>query len=122
MFEAINVVVPDGLLIPDLAVVDAEAADTASVTVDAHHVLAAIEIGSPSTRVTDKALKPSLYAAAGIAHYWRVDLETVPRMHAAALQRGAYGRPAVATAGTEAKMTMGFPLTIDPASLTRHRR
>ena len=74
VLEAVNVVAPDGLLIPDPVIADA------GTTLSAHDIAVAIEIASPSTRVTDektdKKMKPSLYAAAGIPHYWR--LESVP--------------------------------------------
>ncbi|MFD4916961.1 Uma2 family endonuclease [Streptomyces virginiae] len=74
----INVIIPDGLLIPDLAIVDAAAAEESDVAVSAHDVLVVVEIASRSTRVTDRKLKPSLYAAAGIEHYWRIELEPIP--------------------------------------------
>jgi Uma2 family endonuclease len=122
VFETINVVVPDGLLIPDLAVVDIEVAESGGVTVNGSDVLAVVEIASPSTRITDRRLKPALYAAAGIAHYWRVELEPAPRIHAAALAGGAFRTPTVAHAGAEHTLDMGFPVPLDPASLTIRRR
>ncbi|NEB96510.1 hypothetical protein [Streptomyces anulatus] len=53
MFEAINIIVPDGLLIPDLVLVDATAAEQATAAVSAHDVLLFVEIvshppGSPT--------------------------------------------------------------------------
>ena len=39
----------------------------------ADQVVVAIEIVSPGTRKRDRLEKPSLYAAAGIPHYWRVE-------------------------------------------------
>ncbi|MFB8271836.1 Uma2 family endonuclease [Streptomyces sp. NPDC055955] len=47
-------------------------------------MLAVVEIASPSTRVTDRTLKPSLYAAAGIEHYRRIELKPAPRVSSAA--------------------------------------
>ncbi|MFE1856263.1 Uma2 family endonuclease [Streptomyces sp. NPDC059489] len=32
-----------------------------------------MEIVSPSTRVTDRKMKPALYATAGIPRYWRMN-------------------------------------------------
>jgi Uma2 family endonuclease len=40
---------------------------------DAAQAVVAIEIVSPSTRKRDRLEKPSLYAAAGIPHYWRIE-------------------------------------------------
>ncbi|MFB7293495.1 Uma2 family endonuclease [Actinacidiphila glaucinigra] len=118
VLEAVNVVIPDGLLIPDIAVVDADAAMAAGLTIDAHDVLIAIEIASPSTRVTDRKMKPALYAAAGIPHYWRLELEPAPRLYLGHLERGAYTDRLV-QAGETTAVTEPFPLDIDPARLIR---
>ncbi|MEV1048734.1 Uma2 family endonuclease [Streptomyces sp. NPDC049916] len=117
VFEAINVIVPDGLLIPDLVVIDATA--SAEVTaVPAHDVLLAVEIASPSTRVTDRKLKPQLYAAADIRHYWRIELEPAPRLLAGDLQAGTYAETEH-LAGAPARIEASFPIAFDPAVLAR---
>ena len=36
-------------------------------------VLLAVEVMSPSSIATDRIAKPAQYAAAGIAHYWRIE-------------------------------------------------
>ncbi|MGX8907979.1 Uma2 family endonuclease [Streptomyces netropsis] len=118
VLEAVNVVVPDGLLIPDIAVVDAEAAASAGLTVDAHDVLVVIEIASPSTRVTDRKLKPALYAAAGIPHYWRLELAPTPRLYVGRLERGTYTDRLV-QAGETTRLGHPFPVDFDPARLVR---
>ncbi|MGW3498190.1 Uma2 family endonuclease [Streptomyces sp. NPDC001020] len=104
VFEGINVIVPDGLLIPDLAVVDAATAEEADVAVSAHDVLAVVAIASPSTRLTDRKLKPSLYATAGIEHYWRIELEPAPRLLIGRLQGGAYADQPPLLAGAVARI------------------
>ncbi|MFD5342324.1 Uma2 family endonuclease [Streptomyces anulatus] len=119
MFEAINIVVPDGLLIPDLVIVDSAAALEAGVAVHAHDVLAVVEIASPSTRVTDRKLKPALYAAAGIEHYWRIELEPAPRLLIGRLQRGAYADEPPLLAGAVAVIDDPFLIEFDPGSLVR---
>ncbi len=73
VLTAINLVVPDGLLIPDLVVADANAAATADLTLHGRDVLIAIEVTTPCTRVADTVLKSAMYAAAGIPHYWRLE-------------------------------------------------
>lgn len=90
VLEAVNIVVHEGLLIPGLVVADAAAAADANTTLSAHDIVVAIEIASPSTQVTDKKMKPSLYAAAGIAHYWRLELDPAPRLYLGHLERGTY--------------------------------
>ncbi|MGW2545247.1 Uma2 family endonuclease [Kitasatospora sp. NPDC001574] len=111
-------VVPDGLLIPDLVIADAAAAAEAGTTLSAHDIVVAIEIASPSTRVTDKKMKPSLYAAADIRHYWRVELDPAPRLYLGHLERGIYVDRLVQVGETTA-LTDPFPLDIDPARLRR---
>ncbi|WP_405676281.1 Uma2 family endonuclease [Streptomyces sp. NBC_01511] len=118
VLEAINVVVPDGLLIPDIAVIDEDAAAKAGLTIDAHDVLMVVEIASPSTRVTDRKMKPALYAAAGIAHYWRLELEPAPRLYLGALERGGYTDRLV-QAGERTALAKPFPFDIDPAQLVK---
>ncbi|MEW2577516.1 Uma2 family endonuclease [Streptomyces syringium] len=110
VLEAVNVVVPDGLLIPDIAVVDAEAAASAGLTVDTHDVLVVIEIAS--------AMKPALCAAAGIPHYWRLELEPAPRLYLGHLERGTYTDRLV-QAGETTRLERPFPLDFDPARLVR---
>nr|WP_011265278.1 Uma2 family endonuclease [Streptomyces sp. FQ1]AAX51383.1 unknown [Streptomyces sp. FQ1] len=119
VFEGINVIVPDGLLIPDLAVIDAVAAEESPVAVPAQDVLAVVEIASPSTRVTDRKLKPALYAAAGIEHYWRIELEPAPRLLVGRLQNGSYADLPPFLAGAVAHVDEPFPVAFDPASLSR---
>ncbi|MFE9425391.1 Uma2 family endonuclease [Kitasatospora sp. NPDC006697] len=114
--EAVNVIVPDGLLIPDVVVADAEAIRKGGVALHAHDVSIVIEIASPSTRVADKRLKPSLYAAAGIPHYWRVELSPVPRLYLGRLELGGYVERLVQSGETTA-LAEPFPLDLDPARL-----
>lgn len=120
VLEAVNIIVPDGLLIPDLVVADAAAAAQAGVTLSAHDITVAIEIASPSTRVTDKKMKPSLYAAAGIPHYWRLELEPAPRLYLGRLERGTYTDRLVQV-GETTNLTEPFPLDLDldPTTLRR---
>ena len=118
VLEAVNIIVPDGLLIPDLVVADAAAAADAGITLSAHNIVVAIEIASPSTRVTDKKMKPSLYAAAGIPHYWRLELDPAPRLYLGHLERGTYVDRLVQVGETTA-LDDPFPLDIDPAALRR---
>ncbi|MGW2546360.1 Uma2 family endonuclease [Kitasatospora sp. NPDC001574] len=118
VLEAVNIVVPDGLLIPDLVVADAAAAADAGTTLSAHDIVVAVEIASPSTRVADKKMKPALYAAAGIEHYWRLELDPAPRLYLGRLERGSYVDRLVQV-GESTQLTDPFPLDLDPARLRR---
>ncbi|MEU8138645.1 Uma2 family endonuclease [Streptodolium elevatio] len=118
VLEAVNVVVPDGLFIPDLVVADADAAAAADTTLRADDVVLVVEIASPSTRVSDRKMKPALYAAAGIPHYWRLELEPAPRLYLGTLDRGTYTDRLVQACQTTA-LTEPFPFDVDPARIAR---
>ncbi|MCM2577995.1 Uma2 family endonuclease [Streptomyces meridianus] len=122
VLEAVNLPVPDGLLIPDIVVVNADFAADAEVTVDPHEVLVVIEILSPSTRITDLKTKPALYAAAGIAAYWRLDLVPMPRLIVSELHQGTYADRLTALAGATTRIGRPFPFDLDPADLARAPR
>ncbi|MFJ8473518.1 Uma2 family endonuclease [Kitasatospora sp. NPDC094011] len=96
--SVINLLVPDGLLIPDLVVADANATATADLTLRARDILVAIEVTAPATCVAGVVLKPAMYAAAGIEHYWRLEPEQV---------------------GETTGLTDPFLLDLDPARLHR---
>ncbi|WP_405575669.1 Uma2 family endonuclease [Streptomyces sp. NBC_01167] len=118
VLEAVNVVVPGGLLIPDIAVMDAVASAEAGRAIHADDVLVVVEIASPLTRVTDRKMKPALYAAAGIPHYWRLELEPAPRLHLGQLENGTY-RDRLVQAGETTALSKPFAFDIDPARLVR---
>ncbi|MET8624734.1 Uma2 family endonuclease [Kitasatospora sp. NPDC004669] len=118
VLTAINLLVPDGLLIPDLVVADANAAATADSTLRACDVLVAIEVTAPSTRVADTVLKSAMYAAVGIPHYWRLELDPAPRLHLGHLEDGAYV-DRIVQAGESSALTDPFPLDLNPAVLRR---
>lgn len=74
VLEAINVrVAPGKILIPDVVVATNPGADL--VVTDAADVAMVAEIVSPGSVSTDRAVKPHLYAAAGIVSYLRVELD-----------------------------------------------
>lgn len=55
----------------------------------ASQTVIAVEIVSPSTRRRDRLEKPSLYAAAGVPHYWRIEQNPV-HVFAYDLVKGRY--------------------------------
>lgn len=114
--EAVNVRVgTDLLLIPDLAVI--EAPDMAALIADAAAVRLVIEIVSPSNAFMDRAVKPQLYAQAGIPLYLRVELGADdPTGHLHELVAGAYREVARGAAIT---LTEPVGVTLDLATLAR---
>lgn len=113
-------------LIPDILVVDLAAfADGAKVP-DPSQVHLVVEIVSPSTTTTDRTLKPAKYAAAGIPHFWRLEMvrfrglgiDRLPVLFTYALDADReYRLTRRLAAGTAAKIEEPFPVTLDPADL-----
>ncbi|MEV6326166.1 Uma2 family endonuclease [Streptomyces sp. NPDC051909] len=123
VLEAVNVVLPDGLFIPDIVVVEGAAAAEDPITVDAEAVLLVVEIVSPSSsgRRTDRLLKPPYYADANIEHLWRLELEPTPALVVSELVEGRYVERTVAEAGRETSIDAPFPLKVDPGRLVSPR-
>jgi hypothetical protein len=77
-----------------------------------------VEIVDPATRITDNKTKPALYAAAGIEHYWHLELDPAPRLHLGHLERGTYTDRLVQV-GETTGIEEPFPFDVDPAALRR---
>ncbi|MGW0464541.1 Uma2 family endonuclease [Streptomyces sp. NPDC003027] len=125
VLEAVNLVLPDGLFIPDIVVVEAAAAAEDPVTCDADDVLLVVEIVSPSSsgRRTDRLLKPPYYAEAGIEHLWRLELEPTPTLIVSELEDGRYVERTVAEAGQSTLVEgPGFVIKVDPGQLVNPSR
>ena len=120
VLEAVNVALPGGkLLVPDVVVVDAAAVSETVTRLPSEAVRAVVEVVSPSTVSIDRAVKPVLYAEAGIPVYWRVELHGTPRIVACFLSRGRYVTRTTLDGGTLGRITRPFPVELDPADLTR---
>ena len=79
-------------------------------------VLLAVQIESPSSITTDRITKPAQYAAAGIAHYWR--LETAPlHLHTYRLDGDVYSPNGSWSAGEIAAVEEPFRVAVDLAAL-----
>ncbi|GAA4792057.1 Uma2 family endonuclease [Actinomycetospora chlora] len=114
--EAVNVRVgQDRLLIPDLAVV--EEPDMAALVADASAVRLVVEIVSPGNAFTDRAVKPQLYAQAGVPVYLRIEfVDDEPVGHLHELVDGTYREIA-----RDSTVTLAgpFPVTLDLGTLAR---
>ncbi len=120
VLEGVNVALPGGkLLVPDVVVVAAGAVDETTTRLPYEGVLAVVEVVSPSTVSIDRAVKPGMYAEAGIPVYWRVELHGMPKVVACSLSRGRYVTRTTLVAETRGRIARPFAVEPDPAELTR---
>jgi Uma2 family endonuclease len=113
VLEAVNVrVAPGRILIPDLVVVTNPGFD---ITVwDPTDVAMVVEIVSSGSIETDRAIKPHLYAAAGIEYYLRIELgRPGPSSVAYQLQRGHYVEVTSSKPGELMRLADPFPVELD---------
>jgi Uma2 family endonuclease len=75
--------------VPDLIVVSREAVQREQRCFEPSEVALAVEIVAPASAAIDRVLKPALYAAAGMAAYWRIE-PAENRLHAYALVDEVY--------------------------------
>ncbi|MDN5918405.1 MAG: Uma2 family endonuclease [Pseudonocardia sp.] len=117
VLEAVNVRLgPERILIPDLAVVTL--VDSDGVTCEASETRLVVEILGPNRRRTGEAVKPALYAAAGIPHYLRIDLgPDGPEATAYALSDGRYRETVRARPGERLCLTEPIVLDVGLAAL-----
>jgi hypothetical protein len=90
-----------------------------------------VEIVSPGSRTTDRLTKPALYARAGIASFWRVELDEGPAIFAYRLEQDRYrleqdryrleqdryAEAGSARPGERLVVTEPYALSLDPADL-----
>ncbi|MFD5558145.1 Uma2 family endonuclease [Streptomyces sp. NPDC127068] len=119
VLEAINVILPSGLVVPDIVVADAGATVEDTVSIDAEAIQLIIELVSPGNRTMDRKIKPLLYAEAGIPHYWRLEFTPAPRLIVSELETGRYVEKTIALPGTVTRIETPFPMKIDPAGITQ---
>ena len=122
VLEAINVRVgPGKILIPDLAVVSTPGLDL--TVCEAADVVLVVEITSPGNAVADRAVKPQLYAQAGIPHYLRVELRSAgPGALVCRLEDDHYVEVARADPGRPLVLTEPIAVTLDLTALAAATR
>ncbi|WP_425508519.1 Uma2 family endonuclease [Streptomyces roseirectus] len=119
ILEGVNVVLPSGLVVPDLVVADAGATADDPVTVDIDAVQLVVELVSPGNRTMDRKIKPLLYAEAAVPHFWRLEFDPAPMLAVYELEGGRYVERTTALAGATTRLDTPFPIEIDPATLSR---
>jgi Uma2 family endonuclease len=117
VIAAINVrVAPGRILIPDLAVVTNPGVDLTVWPADG--VAMVVEIMSPGSVATDRAIKPELYARGGIEHYLCVELgRRGPKGLLYGLENGRLVQTARSEPGDQLRLTQPFPVALDLAQL-----
>ncbi|WP_399885695.1 Uma2 family endonuclease [Streptomyces sp. BBFR51] len=119
VLEGVNVVLPSGLVVPDLVVADGGATADDPVAVDIDAVQLVVELVSPGNSTMDRKVKPMLYAEAAIPHFWRLEFDPAPMLVVYELQGGRYVERTTALAGATTHLDAPFPVALDPAGLTR---
>lgn len=123
VLESVNLEIPgERLTMPDILVLDDPTADANPTRYSPETVWLVVEIVSPGSKATDRAIKPDLYAEAGIPTYWRLELEPTPRLVASTLHGGQYAETATINAGQPGILTEPFAIELDPGEPTRRRR
>ncbi len=117
--EAVNVrVAPGRILIPEICVLADP--DLSQVVYPAADVRLVVEITSPGNLATDRAIKPQLYAQAGIPHYLRIELQRgEPTALVFALQSERCVETARFAPGETAHLHEPFPVSFDLTALIR---
>jgi Uma2 family endonuclease len=117
--EAMGVRLPDGtVFIPDALVVTRDVVlDNSSGILDPADIALVVEIVSPGSRTTDRLTKPAVYARAGIASLWRVELHDGPAVFAYHLEHDHYIEAGSARPGERLVVSEPFPVAIDPSDL-----
>jgi Uma2 family endonuclease len=102
---------------PDVLLVRADGFSRRTPSLRPDQVVLAVEVVSPGSESMDRVAKPAQYAAAGIAHYWRIEIE--PHVTIYTYRLGGQSVAAVPTStgltGTAAAGT-GSPGADQPAS------
>jgi Uma2 family endonuclease len=112
-----GVTVGRSVLIPDVIVVHSDAGREPRPAFAAADVVLAVEVLSPSNRVTDLVTKRSQYAAGGIDHYWIVD-PVAPSLTVLHRAGEAYDEVAAVAGEQSYDAAEPFAVTVVPSALT----
>lgn len=107
------VLADDTVLVPDVVV--GHRADYTERALVGVPVLA-VEVLSPSSRLIDTKLKRARLAEAGCPNYWLID-PVAPALCCLALREGEYQTLAEASGDEDARLTVPYTLTLNPARL-----
>lgn len=111
--------IADSHLVPDVTVL--RPGSSGAVWCDPHDVALVVEVEMPATRRYDRQLKPGLYAEAGIASYWRIELPPggpVAHLYARP-SAGRYRTQSSVPAGRCVRAETPFGVNLTPANWLR---
>ena len=80
-------------------------------------VLLVAEVVGPTSGARDRQTKLADYAAAGIAHYWIVEIDPEPVLVAYALRGGVYVEVTTVVGDETYEVTDPFPVSVTPSAL-----
>lgn len=107
---------------PDLVVVRAEATkDRRQSRYEAADAVLVVEVVSPESQERDRDTKPRKYAAAGIPHFWRVEMtgEDQPAVYVYELDPATATYVPTGIFHDELKVTVPFEIAIDLTAIDR---
>ncbi|MEU4159566.1 Uma2 family endonuclease [Actinoplanes sp. NPDC026670] len=103
-------------LVPDLVAVRADCKPMTTTFFDPEDVVLAVEVVDDRSRFLDRVLKPAIYAAAGIPHFWRVESAgAVVHAHRLDPDKAEYLR----MSAIEARIRVRQPWEVDAPLATR---
>ncbi len=122
VLEAVGLQLPSALLVPDVLVASAAAVWNGSSVLSPPDVLLVVEVVSPSSRTMDRITKPTLYAAAGVPAYWRVELSESGSASVVTfrLNETTYVEQAAVSPGDEVDLGWPLPLRLAPGEWRPH--
>jgi Uma2 family endonuclease len=108
---------------PDLIVLTAEAdGDQEQTRYKAEDVVLAVEVVSPDSEARDRDTKPHKYAAAGIPHFWRVEMageDDHPAVYVYELDAGTKTYALTGVHREQLKVEVPYPVAIDLTEIDR---
>jgi Uma2 family endonuclease len=106
---------------PDLIVLNADAISGLKETAyQGNDVVLAVEVVSPDSKLRDRGRKPQLYAEAGIAHFWRIELDSGrPTVYVYELDPATRAYTATGIHHERLKLTVPFDIDIDLTEIDR---
>jgi Uma2 family endonuclease len=118
VLEAVGVQLPGSVLIPDVVVAHSGPVWSDRRVLTPRDILLVVEVVSPSSSTTDRVTKPTLYAAAGVPAYWRVEPagSAAPSVVTFRLAGSVYAEQVTATADLPATVDWPFRLQLAPGS------
>lgn len=100
-------------LIPDIVLFTNPLPDN---YLDPSSVVCAVEVVDETTRRLDTTIKPTVYASAGVPHFWLADpTPPHPQIRCYRLQNGSYELHTELIAGTVTSVAEPAEMEIDPA-------